>query len=208
MAFCLCIMYHVLSVGHRLIPHTGKCNVPALPHQLLEHHKAMITYAPISLLCRCNAIYLLLTSSDRSLNWSWSCGVKHWIMSQVPSAGMLNLGHEGPSTYGCHIKFYIIIGSEGAMRRIQWKWLDMEERGSEEGLKRKVQGSAWKKGDVLVHGCKSESLLLALGLNVVIQISETCTSSEGAESACTRQWAEKDFLDENLCLCRLQSYPK
>lgn len=102
---------------------TYKCNVCTLPHKFLEHHKAIITYVPISLLCSCNAIYLLLTSFDRSLNWSWSCEVKHWIMSQIPSAGMPNLGQKGSSTYGCHIKFYIIIGSDRAMRRFHWKWI-------------------------------------------------------------------------------------
>ena len=120
-------MYSVYSVGHRHF-HTGSCNVPPLPRELLEHHKAIITYVPIFLLCSCNAIYLLLTSFDRSLNRSWSCEVKHWIMSQVPSAGMPNLGQKAPSTYGCHIKFYIIIGSDGAMRRIQWEWIDIGGR--------------------------------------------------------------------------------
>lgn len=127
------IMYPVFSVGHRHF-HTGKCNVPTLPHELLEHHEAIITYVPIFLLCSCNPIYLLLTSSDRSLNWSWSCEVKHWIMSQVPSVGMPNLGQKVPSTYGCHIKFFIIIGSDGAMRRIQWKWID-SSRGGHSGCR-------------------------------------------------------------------------
>jgi len=56
-----------------------------------------------------NAIYLLLTSFDRSLNWSWSYEVKHWIMSHVPSAGMSNLGQKGLSACGRNITFYIII---------------------------------------------------------------------------------------------------
>lgn len=120
----LLFMYPVFPVGHRHF-HTCGCNEPILPHELLEHHKAIITYVLIFFLCSCNAIYLLLTSFDRSLNRSWSCEVKHWIMSQVPSAGMPNLGQKGPSTYGCRIKFYVIIGSDGAMRRIHWKWIDI-----------------------------------------------------------------------------------
>lgn len=40
-------------------------------------------------------------------------------MSQVPSAGMPNLGQKGSSTYGCHIKFYIIIGSRRAGQRMK-----------------------------------------------------------------------------------------
>lgn len=116
-------MYSVISIGHRHF-HTDKCNVPTLPRKLLEHHKAIITYVSIFLLCSCGAIYLLLTSFDRSLNRPWSCEVKHWITLHVPSVGMHNLGQRGPSTYGCHIKFYII-GSDRAMRRSPWKWIDI-----------------------------------------------------------------------------------
>ena len=128
-------MHSVFSVGHRHF-HKGKCNVPSLPHEILEHHEAIITYVPIFLLCSCNPIYLLLTSFDGSLNRSWSLEVKHWIMSQVPSAGMPNLGQKGASTYGCHIKFYIIIGSDGAMRSIQWKWIDSSGGVYSERMKR------------------------------------------------------------------------
>lgn len=118
------IMHPVFYVDHVHF-YKGKCNVRYPPCHTVTNHKAIITYVPIFLLCSCNAIYLLLTSFDRSLNRSWSCEVKHWIMLQVPSAGMLNLGQKGPSTYGCHRKFYIIIGSDGPMRRIQWKWIDI-----------------------------------------------------------------------------------
>ena len=69
-------MYPVISVGHRHF-HPGKYDVPNLPNKILEYNTVIITYVSISLQCSCNAIYLLLPASDRSLNQSWICEVKH-----------------------------------------------------------------------------------------------------------------------------------
>lgn len=40
------LLFPVFSAGHGHF-HTGRCNVAALPRELLEHHKAIITYVPI-----------------------------------------------------------------------------------------------------------------------------------------------------------------
>lgn len=108
---------------------TSKCNVHMLPRRLLEHHKALVMFF-FFLPCSCNVIYLPLTSRDRSLNQSWSCEGKHWIMSHVPSVGMHNPGQKGPGTYGCHIKIYVRFGDGRATRWVLWKWTDIWESGS------------------------------------------------------------------------------
>lgn len=194
MAHCVHIVYSVFTVAHR---HFHRCNVPTLPHRLLDRHKAIITYVPIFLLCSCNAIYLLLTSFWKVIKpvlELWSKALNH--VAGFHLLACPNLGQKGSSTYGCHITFYIIIGSDGAIRRIHWKWIDIyteRERCQQERDTVREPGKEWKGRKFGTSAANLKAILLTWMFAPdfrnnsqrvpLIQLSHG-TGAE-AESACT-----------------------